>query len=199
MHVFSYRKLRLAVFDEVYEPAEDSFLLAKFAANLKGSVLEIGCGTGIASLANAINNPENTVIGTDIDPIAVENSVYNSKMNGIENAKFFKSNIFSAVRGKFDCILFNPPYLPTTKSEKLSSQLNLAYDGGKSGRRILNQFLTTFERHLKPKGQVFLIHSSLNDLGKTKKFLAKRHYECVVAGQESFFFETICLLRVYRR
>jgi len=30
-----------------YEPAEDSFLLAKIAGTLHGKILEIGCGSGI--------------------------------------------------------------------------------------------------------------------------------------------------------
>ena len=47
----AFGELRLSVLPTVYEPAEDSFLLATYAFSLSGAsrILEIGCGCGIAS------------------------------------------------------------------------------------------------------------------------------------------------------
>jgi len=196
-----YAGLVLEIPDSVYEPAEDSFLLAKHAAKLKGRVLEIGCGSGIAVLNNAKNNPQNEVVGVDINPDAVKCAKENAKRNKLKNAKFFKSDLFSAIAPseKFDAILFNPPYLPTSKDERVSGKLNSAFDGGKSGRRVLDRFLRAFPKFLKPHGVVLLIHSSLNNPEKTERILKEKGFKTEILETESFFFEKICLMNILPR
>ncbi|MBI5061013.1 MAG: methyltransferase [Candidatus Aenigmarchaeota archaeon] len=193
-----YSGLRLCFLDSVYEPAEDSFLLAKHAAKLKGRILEIGCGSGIATLHNAKVNPQNEVISVDINPDAVKCAKENAKRNNIKNIKFFKSDLFSAISPseKFDAILFNPPYLPTTRDSRLKTRLNAAFDGGESGRKTLDRFLRVFDKFLKPDGIVLLVHSSLNNLEKTKRVLAEKNFRCEMLETGPFFFERIYLLKI---
>ncbi|MEK6979300.1 MAG: HemK2/MTQ2 family protein methyltransferase [Candidatus Micrarchaeota archaeon] len=193
-----YGGLVLEIPDSVYEPAEDSFLLAKHASGLKGRILEIGCGSGIAALHNAKENPNNEVIGVDINPDAVKCAKENAKRNNIKNVKFFKSDLFSAIAPseKFDAILFNPPYLPTSKDERVSGKLNAAFDGGKSGRRILDRFLRAFSKYLKLGSIVLLIHSSLNDLPKTERILKENGFRTETLETENFFFERIYLMKI---
>ncbi len=195
MHTFEYNNMRFAVFVNVYEPAEDSFLLTKHAAKLKGDILEIGCGCGVAAIVNAKENIKNKITAVDINEDAIRNSKYNTKLNNIKSIKFLKSNLFSNVHGKFDYILFNPPYLPTTKNEKLKSNLNLAFDGGASGRKIIDKFLKQFDKYLKPGGSVLLIVSSLNHPEHT----IKKDLQVTVIEEESFFFEKLYLLQLSRK
>lgn len=200
----NFEGLELIIPDSVYEPAEDSFLLAKYAAtlagNLKGRILEIGCGSGIVSLAAARADKKNEVIGVDINPQAVECSVRNAKKNKIPNVRFMESNLFGAVKktDKFDLILFNPPYLPTATSEKLHGAINAAFDGGRGGRKVLDEFLKEFGKHLKPNGTLLLVQSSLNNLEKTKRALAKKKFTVEILETQSFFFEKLYLLRARR-
>ncbi len=98
--------------------------------------------------------------------------------------------------GKFDAIIFNPPYLPTSKEEKLSDAENLAYDGGEDGRKTLDKFLNEFEKFLEPKGILLLVQSSLNNLEKTKKNLSSKGFSAEILDQKSFFFEKIYALRI---
>lgn len=195
-----YFGLKFCFPDSVYEPAEDSFLLAKHAAKQKGRILEIGCGSGIAALNNAKNNPQNEVVGVDINPDAVKCAKENAKLNSLRNAKFFKGDLFSAIAPseKFDAILFNPPYLPTSRVERVSGNLNAAFDGGKSGRRILDRFLRAFPKFLKPRGAVLLIHSSLNHPEKTEKILKEKGFRMEILETESFFFERIYVTKISR-
>ena len=199
MHLFNYKKLRIVLFDDVYEPAEDSFMLAKHTSRLKGRILEIGCGTGIVSINNAKLNPRNRVLAVDINKRAIENTGYNSKINKIKNIRTIQSNLFSKVRGKFDHIFFNPPYLPTMQEEKLKTKLNFAYDGGKYGRKTIDRFLKSFGQHLKKSGSAFLIHSSLNNLKKTESVANKKGFLMRIIDTESFFFEKIYLLQLSKR
>lgn len=57
-------------------------------------VLDVGCGSGILSVVSAKLQAE-TVLGIDIDPVAVEASWENMKVNGIEKAQctFLAGNI----------------------------------------------------------------------------------------------------------
>jgi release factor glutamine methyltransferase len=189
----SYKELKLHVPEEVYPPAEDSFLLAG-AACKAGEVLEIGCGCGIVSLSWA---KDNTVLGVDINPSAVEASIENASRNSI-SATFRESNLFSNVSGKFDAILFNPPYLPTSKQEKLEGHINKAYDGGKDGRETLEKFLSEFSGYLKDDGTLYLIQSSLNNIESTMARLRHLGFKVEEIGKHEFFFEKLILLKASR-
>lgn len=195
----SYGGLRLQVPDDVYPPAEDSFLLAEGAKRLRGRILEIGCGSGIASLCCAKASSANSVLGLDMNPSAVRCARENARSNGITNAEFRKGDLFNGLAGQeFDGILFNPPYLPTTEAESIQGPLNLAFDGGPDGRRVLERFLAGFDRHLCPGGVLLLIQSSLNDKRKTMAALRSLDYRARTVKEERFFFERIWLLRAVK-
>lgn len=189
----AYKWLRIAVAQSVYEPAEDSFMLADAACGLQGSVLEIGCGCGIASLIAA--RTAESVLGVDINPDAVGCAKANAERNSITNARFIESDLFSAVEGRFDAILFNPPYLPTADDEHVAGQLDKAFDGGKRGRDVLDRFLSEFDRFLKRGGVLLLVQSSLNDLDKTISSLETLGYAVEVKEKQDFFFEKLFLVR----
>ncbi|MFA5050440.1 MAG: HemK2/MTQ2 family protein methyltransferase [Candidatus Micrarchaeia archaeon] len=195
MQKIEFDSLIFEIFPEVYLPAEDSFFLANYSKNLKGRILEIGCGCGIASIICAKNNPENIVYGIDISQKAVENSNHNAKLNDVKNVHFINSDLFRNVFGKFDSIMFNPPYLPTSDEEKINSVENYAYDGGKNGRKTIDLFLDNFERHLNENGKILLIQSSLNDLDKTISVLKGKNFSVEILDEESFFFEKLSILR----
>ena len=192
----TFRGISLSVPDDVYPPSEDSYLLASSAAYLRGSILEVGCGTGIASLACARADPENFVLGVDISPSAVKCAQGNADANRIHNAIFSVSDMFSDVGvQRFDAILFNPPYLPTAEGEQVRGPLNHAFDGGPDGRKVLDDFLSRFDSYLKPGGVLLLIQSSLNDLEKTTGRLEGLGYKVRVMDSEDFFFESVFLLK----
>lgn len=198
MQKVEFESLQFEIFQEVYLPAEDSYLLAKYAKKQKGRILEIGCGCGFSSIICAKNNPENIVFGVDINQYAIENSSHNAKINSVCNAHFIYSDLFQNVFGKFDCIFFNPPYLPTEKEEKINSPENYAYDGGHDGRKTIDIFLNKFEKYLNPEGKILFIQSSLNDFEKTKSILTNMHFSFKILEEEKFFFEKLFLLEAKR-
>jgi release factor glutamine methyltransferase len=197
----SFGSLRLTVAPTVYEPAEDSFLLATYSSSLSGKILEIGCGSGIVSLSAARANPKNNVLGIDISPAAVECANENAKANGIENCKFICSDLFGGVKGKFDQILFNPPYLPTTREERLENDMeNRAYDGGKTGLETFERFIKEVPAHLNEDGSVAVIATSLeNGIEKTLALLNSSFGNPQILASESFFFEKIALIVATKR
>jgi release factor glutamine methyltransferase len=190
---FLYDGLTLTVHEDVYRPAEDSLMLADAVKGLRGSVLDVGCGSGLASLSAA--RSAESVLGVDINPEAVACAVDNAKKNGLGNATFIQSDLFSNVEGQYDAILFNPPYLPTSDDEHVAGLLDKAFDGGKDGRTVLERFLDDFANHLKPEGVLYLVQSSLNDLEKTEKKLNDSGFRTEVINQQDFFFEKLFLLK----
>lgn len=192
----TFGTLQIETAPTVYEPAEDSFLLATYASSVAGRILDIGTGTGITALSAAYADPRNEVIGVDINPAAIECARSNAKLNNIKNAEFLQSDLFSGVSGKFDAVLFNPPYLPTTRAERLkNAQENAAYDGGESGMESLYRFAGDVPRFLLSGGRVAVIATSLKDgIGHTLSQLKANVGIASVVAQEDFFFEKIALV-----
>src|SRR3989344_4864863 len=115
----------------IYEPREDSFLLAKYVEKYaKGKILDIGTGSGIQAAAARKHSDDVTAV--DIDEEAVEFA----KSKGI-NA--FKSDLFENVEGKYDLIIFNPPYLPEEENEDY--EISRQVSGGKTGNEIFERFM----------------------------------------------------------
>lgn len=204
MTSISFGTLRISIAPTVYEPAEDSFLLATYASSISGGkkILEMGCGTGIVSLAAAHADAGNEVTGADINPAAVECAKGNAEQNGMKNCKFIQSDLFASLpaASKFDFILFNPPYLPTTREEKLAlGDENAAYDGGESGLETFYRFASQARAHLATRGRVATISTSLNDgIKKSLAEMEKRIGPAKTLAEEKFFFEKIALIEAVK-
>jgi release factor glutamine methyltransferase len=194
----NFMGLRLDVFKDVYPPKEDSFMLAKHTHSLGGNILEVGTGCGISALANARKNPSNYVLGVDISQRAINNANYNARHNRIRNATFIRSDMFSKIPNlRFDSIIFNPPYLPEEKREG-ESILDLALYSGKDGRNATDRFLKEAPAHLLPGGKLYLVQSSLNGIQKTIEKAHALGFSAEMLEEESFFFEKLCLLQLFR-
>jgi release factor glutamine methyltransferase len=183
--------------DNVYEPSDDSYLLAENLIIDHGEeVLEIGTGSGIIAI-HASKIAKN-IIATDINVDALELAEKNIKLNNIENITLLFGNLFEPVKSmKFDVILFNTPYLPTEECDILDDNLNFAFDGGLNGRKVIDLFLNSVKNHLKPKGKVQLIQSSLSNIEKTITKLEKLGFITEITAKERFFFEEIVLISAF--
>jgi len=183
--------------ENVYEPAEDSFL---FAENLqvreKEKVIDMGTGCGILGILAAAKADE--VLAVDINPYAVACAKENAKLNHASGKIFFaQGDLFGPIRDgeKFDLILFNAPYLPSEKGEE-SSWLDRAWAGGVSGGDIINGFIREAPKYLKHDGEILLMQSTLSNVEETfRRFKERGLTANVVAKRDLPLFETIVLLK----
>ena len=184
--------------DNVYVPAEDSYLLADNLEIKEGqSVLEIGTGSGIVAMYASRLTDRITV--TDINFDACELARKNFSDNGIEDIEILFGNLFEPVENrKFDVILFNTPYLPTEEGEVLDDTINYAFDGGLNGRKVIDVFLNEVGNHLNDGGIVQLIQSSLSGNEETLEKLDGLGFIAEIAASEHFFFEDITLINAYK-
>jgi release factor glutamine methyltransferase len=149
--------------DTVYEPAEDSYLLIDAALNeIAGSkqrlrILEIGTGSGIVTSAMLRDAPEHRYAATDISPHAVTCARAN-------RVPVVRADLFRGLRGRFDLIIFNPPYLPTAPDERVDGWLDYAWNGGDDGRSVIDRFLERAQAFLADRGSILLLLSSLTGI-----------------------------------
>ena len=184
--------------DNVYVPAEDSYLLAENLQIKEGqSVLEIGTGSGIVAMYASRLTDKITV--TDINFDACELARKNFRKNNIKNIEILWGNMFEVVGNrKFDVILFNTPYLPTEEDEVLDNTINYAFDGGLNGRKVIDLFLNEVKNHLNDGGIVQMIQSSLSGNDETLSKLDELGFIAEIAASEHFFFEDITLINAYK-
>lgn len=184
--------------DNVYVPAEDSYLLADNLEIEYGmSVLEIGTGSGIVAMYASRLTDNITV--TDVNFDACELARKNFQANNIENIEILFGNLFEPLENrKFDVILFNTPYLPTEEGEVIDDTLNYAFDGGLNGRKVIDLFLNELKSHLNDGGIVQMIQSSLSGNEETLAKLDELGFMAEIKASEHFFFEDITLINAYK-
>ena len=175
-------------FEGVYEPAEDSWMMCNHLPEKLGSVLEIGCGSGIISIH--LSKKGNTVTSVDLNPKAVKATKYNSEKNQVD-LEILEGNMFEKLQDrKFDSIICNPPYLPPTEDYN-DPGLALAVEGGPTGSEFTIELLSKANNYLNSGGNVYLIISS-----KMKKLRVDWSREII--HKEKFFFERLTLERFYK-
>lgn len=158
-------------------------------------VLEIGCASGIVSLALARRSIE--VVAVDIDMKACRNTLANFKRNRLKGmVHVVNGDLATAFRDGvgFDVVVSNPPYLPVEQSPGEDSSWAAGKDASFS-RRLLENVLPL----ISDSGVLFLVQSSLSDLDGLKKTLEEKGLIVEEASCRSFFFERIILFKISRR
>ena len=189
-----YRNASVKTAQQVYEPAEDSFLLADAALSEvrdRDRVLEVGCGSGIISAVIKANTKA-SVVGIEINPFAARCS----KENGIE---VIRGDLLSCIKGEFDLIIFNPPYLPTNEMERTKDWINAALDGGYDGRSIIKRFLNEAGNCLSNNGKILLLISSMTGIGEVRSELISLGFTILEIGHERLDFEQLIVLAATRK
>ncbi len=198
---------------EVYEPMEDSFLLAEHVKkHSHGFVLDVGTGSGIQSIA--ASEKAKLVIGIDISRDAIKLARKNALKQNAKNIHFFESSLFDLfkkiqakkqfknnflkkIKNKkihgfleknilFDLIIFNPPYLPQDKGIEDKSIY-----GGIKGHETLERFLSEASEHLKENGKILIVFSSLTKKEKVDELLKDYCFEFRQIDEKKLFFETL--------
>ncbi len=128
------------------------------------SVLDMCTGSGAIAIAVAKEAEKRglniKVTATDISEDALALAKENAEANGAE-ITFVQSDLFARVRGRFDVIVSNPPYIPTAEIESLQTEVKsfeprLALDGGVDGLDIYRRFSADAFKYVNRDGLIFL-------------------------------------------
>lgn len=175
----------------VYEPAEDSRLLAETALDRidDGRVLEVGVGSGYVA-SRIASETDASVVGCDINPDACTRA----RSEGIETVRSNLTDPFAAE--SFDVVVFNPPYLPTPEEQEWDDPLEHALSGGEDGRRLIRPFLADVGRVLRTDGRIYLLVSSLTDIDAVTELAEDSGLYTREIASESFPFERLVVLKI---
>ncbi len=184
------------VWKDVYDPAEDSFLFAEsLIVNQDDYVLDMGTGCGILGIVAAAK--VDRVVAIDINPYAVRCAKENAKLNHVaEKMCFLRGHLFGPLKvdEEFDLILFNAPYV-AMEPEARFSWLEQAWNGGTTGRRVIERFICKASKYLRQSGRILLLQSTLANVDETlKSFWEKGLKAYVVIEQDLPFFESVVLI-----
>jgi len=181
--------------EHVYEPAEDTFLIAeKMRVTEDDTILDMGTGCGILAVLAA--EKAKSVLAVDVNPYALQCAVKNAENNGVgERIEFRRGDLFQPIKQneRFRLILFNAPYLPSEPDEE-ESWIGKAWAGGPNGRKILDRFVMDAPKFLAAGGRIQLVQSSLSDVNRTLEVFGELHLRAMVAAQVKVAFESIVLV-----
>ncbi|MGA1819841.1 MAG: methyltransferase [Thermoplasmatota archaeon] len=159
--VFEYKGVRYTESEEVYPVREDTlFLVGLVEDRLRGAngwMLEMGAGTGLASLVAASMGWN--VSSVDREPSSLSLLRYNLSLNDL-SSELYLSDLFEGLPGRFlstfDLIIFNPPYL-RANGEEVDRRADLALVGGKDGTFVAERFLRKCRPFLADEGRIIIL------------------------------------------
>jgi HemK-related putative methylase len=182
---------------DVYEPAEDSFLLQKYVQELAiGRVLDMGTGSGVLAIT-ALKSPNTrSVLAVDINKNALEKLQQKKEEEKFTKLSIQESDLFSNVGGEFDTIIFNPPYLPQDiiAGEPIKDD---ALYGGKQGWELLEKFIKNLGNHLAKNGIALVLFSSFTQKEKVDRILQQNLFDFLPLGEKKLeMFETLYVYKI---
>lgn len=128
------------------------------------NILELGIGSGCLLLTLLSEYSNSRGVGVDISKKALDISILNAeKLDLLDRVDFLLSDWCSSIKGKFDIIISNPPYIKTTDIASLQPEVKLyepliALDGGEDGLKCYLKILPCLKILLSKTGVIFLEH-----------------------------------------
>ncbi len=153
-------------------PRKETELLGRKALELSNSIvkskgriklIDVCCGSGNLGIAIAHLNPNCIVFSTDISQEAVELTQDNINfLNLNQRVQVKQGDLLSVFETdeyyeKTDLIICNPPYIQSSKVQKMDSEIAsnepaLAFDGGMLGIKIIQKLISEAPKFLTSEG-----------------------------------------------
>ena len=123
-------------------------------------VVDIGTGSGCISVSLAAERPDVSVFATDISIEALQVARANRDRLGAR-VDFLVADSIHGLRGPFDAILSNPPYIPRGEIDYLQREVrehepHVALTTGGDGLDVVRQLVGLGPALLKPDGRLFM-------------------------------------------
>jgi release factor glutamine methyltransferase len=149
--------------ENVLDPRGDTETLIDFLIEKPvKSVLELGTGSGAIAITLACEWKEVHVTAVDISEDALLVAKLNAEKFNVQNKiHFLKSDWCDSVKGLFDLIISNPPYIGLAEQVELSAEVikydpEIALFAGRDGLDAYRRIIPNLPKFLKPDGFVAL-------------------------------------------
>ena len=133
--------------------------------NIKGDILDFGCGYGPIGIYIK-SNTESNVDMIDINERALNLARSNAKINKVD-VNIFESNIYSNINKKYDYIITNPPI--------------------RVGKKILYEILVGAKQYLKQDGHLIFVINKDQGAKSTMKDMEKYYNVKLINKNKGFF------------
>ena len=149
--------------ENVLDPRGDTETLIDFVIEKPvKSVLELGTGSGAIGITLACEWKEVHVTAVDISEDALLLAKLNAEKFNVQNKiHFLKSDWYDNVKGLFDLIISNPPYIGLAEQDELSAEVikydpEIALFAGRDGLDAYKKIIPNLRKFLNPDGFVAL-------------------------------------------
>lgn len=140
--------------------------------NIKGKVLDVGCGYGTIGITlSKFFDIDVTML--DINERALNLAAKNVKLNNSKNIKIIESDGFQKITEEYDVIVTNPPI--------------------RAGKAVIYKMYEDACNHLKPNGVLYLVINKKHGAPSTKEFLIQLFGNCEVLDKKTGFNVMKCV------
>ncbi|MDE7306012.1 MAG: peptide chain release factor N(5)-glutamine methyltransferase [Clostridia bacterium] len=157
-------------------------------------VLDMCTGSGCIAVSVAKNctAKDVSVTAADLSDAAIMLAKENAALNGV-SVNFVQSDLFTNVRGRFNLIVCNPPYvksgdIPNLQKEVRECEPRIALDGGDDGLDFYRRLAKNVRSYLAKDGML-LLECGEGQAEEILKIFGKRDYAMVIkdlSGVERF-------------
>ena len=174
------KKIKLVVDNGVFSKnhvdiATNFMLNVLLKENIKGDVLDVGCGYGVIGITLASFFKDLKVVMIDINERALGLAKKGVKLNKLDNISVLESDGLSALKEseKFDCVVTNPPI--------------------RAGKQVLYKMYEDSFNHLKEGGVLLLVINKKHGAPSTKDYLMDLFGNCEVLDKKTGFNVIKCV------
>ncbi len=166
---------------------EEMVMMAVAAAEDNSHILDLCTGSGAIAIATYKElrkrgkNCKMTAVDISEDALALAKE--NAKDNDAD-VLFIHSDLFTRLRGRFDLIISNPPYVPSAEIETLQTEVRdyeprLALDGGEDGLDFYRKIAANVSKYIN-RGGLLIMEVGAGEAKEVVK-LFKGHSYAIIA------------------
>lgn len=220
METPSTSHITAAEFEDVYEPAEDSFLLLDALEKDMDVIrsrqplvcVELGSGSGIIiSALGKLVQSNSHCIAVDISSVACQLTKRTALANNA-NVDVLNMNLLASIKDhSIDLLVFNPPYVPSRLDkdcderqleqecvESSSDNLIRTWAGGVNGREVIDLVVEEIDRVLAPNGTFYFLLLKENKPNEIIKDLKMRKFKAEIFMERRIIGEHLVILKIVK-
>eukprot|EP00092_Neocalanus_flemingeri_P015047 GFUD01016253.1.p1 GENE.GFUD01016253.1~~GFUD01016253.1.p1 ORF type:complete len:220 (+),score=61.37 GFUD01016253.1:87-746(+) len=197
-------------YDQVYEPAEDSFLLLdaleqelpQLVSLNPTLAVEIGGGSGIISTALSLKLPHTYFIVTDVNKVACKaiqsTAVQNNTKLEVLNTTTL-THLSERLKSSVDILLCNPPYVATDNSEAGHEDISAAWAGGDLGMNVTKEVIDALDGVLSDSGVAYIVLEQCNKPHLVLDYIRHLQLNCEIIIERRAGREFLKVVKIFRR
>ena len=162
------------VFSKNHVDIATAFMMKTIYCELKGDVLDVGCGYGVIGITAAKNSDVTSVTMLDVNRRALDLAKRNAIKNKVDGKiKIIESDGFEKIEEKYDTIITNPPI--------------------RAGKSVIYKMYEDAKEHLKDGGVLYLVINKKHGAPSTITFLNTLFNSCEVLDKKTGFNVIKCV------